>query len=148
MRVSTSKLQQMAIYTTLLTGAGCGTMYYLLQKNFSRSDYHRLALEQLKANQTAMDSLGAPPLKVHNIHLSDRHNRILISLFMFQIKIPVTGSKDGGYLYTSSVRDPQTLGWNLTQAVLQLREGQRIDLLIYTPPPNKTEGLETGNWSS
>ncbi|XP_041698097.1 cytochrome c oxidase assembly factor 1 homolog [Coregonus clupeaformis] len=149
MRVSTSKLQQMAIYTTLLTGAGCGTMYYLLQKNFSRSDYHRLALEQLKANQTAMDSLGAPPLKVHNIHLSDRHNRV--EPYTAEIKIPVTGSKDGGYLYTSSVRDPQTLRWNLTQAVLQLREGQRIDLLTFTPstpPPNKTEGLETGNWSS
>ncbi|KAK6310725.1 hypothetical protein J4Q44_G00187800 [Coregonus suidteri] len=129
MRVSTSKLQQMAIYTTLLTGAGCGTMYYLLQKNFSRSDYHRLALEQLKANQTAMDSLGAPPLKVHNIHLSDRHNRV--EPYTAEIKIPVTGSKDGGYLYTSSVRDPQTLGWNLTQAVLQLREGQRIDLLTF-----------------
>lgn len=55
--------------------SACHSLFSLLE-NFSRSDYHRLALEQLKANQTAMDSLGAPPLKVHNIHLSDRHNRV------------------------------------------------------------------------
>ncbi|CAB1317454.1 unnamed protein product [Coregonus sp. 'balchen'] len=106
MRVSPSKLQQMAIYTTLLAGVGCCMMYYLLQvkyhlENFSRSDHHRLALEQLEANQTAMDILGAPPPKVHNIHLSDRHNHI---------KILVTGCKDGGYLNTSSVKDPKHLG--------------------------------------
>ncbi|XP_010892392.1 cytochrome c oxidase assembly factor 1 homolog isoform X1 [Esox lucius] len=145
MRVPTNKLQQMAIYTTLLTGAGCGTMYYLMQKSFSRSDYHSLALEKLKANQSAMDRLGAPPLKVHNIHLSDRYNRV--EPYTAQIKIPVTGSKDGGYLYTTSVRDPQTLGWNLTQAVLQLREGQSIDLLTSTLT-DKKEGLDTDNWSS
>ncbi|XP_029560848.1 cytochrome c oxidase assembly factor 1 homolog isoform X1 [Salmo trutta] len=129
MRVSTSKLQQMAIYTTLLTGAGCGTMYYLLQKNFSRSDYHRLALEQLKANQRAMDSLGAPPLKVHNIHLSDRHNRV--EPYTAEIKIPVTGSKDGGYLYTSSVRDPQTLGR------AKLEEGPCSSVLTFPPLPQE-----------
>ncbi|KAJ8012077.1 hypothetical protein DPEC_G00064940 [Dallia pectoralis] len=144
MRISTSKLQQMAIYTTVLTGAGCGTMYYLMQKNFSRSDYHSLALEKLKANQSAMDCLGAPPLKIHNIHLSDRYNRV--EPYAAQIKIPVTGSKDGGYLYTTSVRDPETLGWRLKQAVLQLREGQRIDLLTSTSTDVK-EGLDTGNWS-
>ncbi|KAL0966123.1 hypothetical protein UPYG_G00291190 [Umbra pygmaea] len=145
MRVSTNKLQQMAIYTTLLTGAGCGTMYYLMQKKFSRSDYHRLALEKLKANQTAMGSLGAPPLKVHNIHLSDRYNRV--DIYTAQIKIPVTGSKNGGYIFTTSVRDPQSLGWNLTQAVLHLREGQRVDLLNSTPAPEYTEELEPGGWS-
>lgn len=31
MRVSTSKLQQLAIFTTVLTGGGISTMYYLLQ---------------------------------------------------------------------------------------------------------------------
>ncbi|XP_019896716.1 cytochrome c oxidase assembly factor 1 homolog isoform X2 [Esox lucius] len=114
-------------------------------ESFSRSDYHSLALEKLKANQSAMDRLGAPPLKVHNIHLSDRYNRV--EPYTAQIKIPVTGSKDGGYLYTTSVRDPQTLGWNLTQAVLQLREGQSIDLLTSTLT-DKKEGLDTDNWSS
>ncbi|XP_077954878.1 uncharacterized protein coa1 isoform X2 [Gasterosteus aculeatus] len=76
MRVSTSHLQQLTIFTTLLTGGGIGTMYYLLQKKFAESDYHRLALEKLEACPFAMDSLGAPPLKVHNIHLTDRDNRI------------------------------------------------------------------------
>lgn len=30
---------------------------------------------------------------------------------MLQIKIPVTGSKTGAYLYTSSIRDPDTNRW-------------------------------------
>ncbi|XP_031733052.1 uncharacterized protein coa1 isoform X1 [Anarrhichthys ocellatus] len=76
MRVSTTQLQQLTIFTTVLTGAGIGTMYYLLQKKFVESDYHRLALQKLEACPVAMESLGAPPLKVHNIHLTDRNNRI------------------------------------------------------------------------
>ncbi|KAM6948289.1 cytochrome c oxidase assembly factor 1 homolog [Aplochiton taeniatus] len=132
MRVPTSKLQQMAIFTTLLTGSGVGTMYYLIQKGFSRSDYHRLALERLEANPVAMESLGAPPLKVYNIHLSDRHNKV--DHQMAQIKIPVTGSKTGGYLYTSSTKDPDVNRWDLQLAVLHVREGQMIDLLAPTPP--------------
>ncbi|XP_026169270.1 cytochrome c oxidase assembly factor 1 homolog isoform X2 [Mastacembelus armatus] len=127
MGVSTSQLQQLTIFTTVLTGAGVSTMYYLLQKKFSESDYHRLAVEELEACPAAMESLGAPPLKVYNIHLTDRKN--CVDQHTAQIKIPVTGSKTGGYLYTSSSRDPATNRWSLKQAVLQLREGQVIDLL-------------------
>lgn len=47
-----------------------------LSENFAKAEYYRLALEQLNNNSTAMASLGAPPLKIHNIHLSDRHNRM------------------------------------------------------------------------
>lgn len=97
-----------------------------LSENFAKAEYYRQALEQLNNNSTAMASLGAPPLKIHNIHLSDRHNRMdhssaqvsssistgeILTLYInhcmnpFQLKIPVTGSKTGGYLYTTSTRD-------------------------------------------
>ncbi|XP_071348053.1 cytochrome c oxidase assembly factor 1 homolog isoform X2 [Trachinotus anak] len=171
MRVSTSHLQQLAIFTTVLTGGGVGTMYYLLQT------YHRLALQKLEECPVAMETLGAPPLKVYNIHLSDRHNRM--DRDTAQMKIPVTGSNTGGYLYVSSVRDPDTNSgnnggdfksltndsdrispileappprWSLEQAVLKLREGATINLL--TPPPpaathtqttEHTLGLDTGH---
>lgn len=147
MRVSTSKLQQLTIFTTIMTGGGVGTMYYLIQKRFSESDFHKLPLERLKECSVAMDSLGAPPLKVHNIHLTDRSNRV--DQKTAQIKIPVTGSKTGAYLYTSSVRDPDTNRWSLKQAVLKLREGQTIDLLNPPPPAKESESpesLDAGSW--
>ncbi|XP_029308650.1 cytochrome c oxidase assembly factor 1 homolog [Cottoperca gobio] len=150
MRISTSQLQQLTLFTTVLTGGGVGTMYYLLQKNFAESDYHRLALQKLEACSVAMESLGAPPLKVHNIHLTDRNN--CINQRTAQIKIPVTGSETGGYLCTSSIRDLNTNRWSLKQAVLKLREGQTIDLLNPSPPTaaqnQATEykkGLDTGH---
>lgn len=151
MRVSTSQLQQLTIFTTVLTGAGISTMYYLMQKKFLESDYHKLALQKLEACPVAMESLGAPPLKVHNIHLTDRNNRI--DQHTAQIKIPVTGSETGGYVYTSSVRDTDTNRWCLKQAVLKLKEGQTIDLLNPPPPAaaqtqaaEQTKGLDTGHW--
>ncbi|XP_035805352.1 cytochrome c oxidase assembly factor 1 homolog isoform X1 [Amphiprion ocellaris] len=167
MRVSTSQLQQLTIFTTVLTGGGVGTMYYLLQnlllsylnsspcsssvsEKFAESGYHKLALQKLESCPFAMESLGAPPLKVHNIHLTDRNNRI--AQHTAQIKIPVTGSKTGGYLYTSSFRDPDTNSWSLKQAVLKLREGQTIDLLNSSPVASQTQvaentqGVETGDW--
>nr|XP_061795431.1 cytochrome c oxidase assembly factor 1 homolog [Nerophis lumbriciformis] len=138
MRVSTNKLQQLAIFTTLLTGGGIGTMYYLMQKKFAESDYHKLALQKLEECTVAMESLGAPPLKIHNIHLTDRDNRI--DQQIAKIKIPVTGSKTGGYLYTSSIRDPNTNRWNVKLAVLRLKEGQTINLL--NSPSLATENTE------
>lgn len=43
---------------------------------FSRSDYHRLAVDKLQSCPEALDLLGAPPLKVHFIRLTDRHNQV------------------------------------------------------------------------
>ncbi|XP_028283624.1 cytochrome c oxidase assembly factor 1 homolog [Parambassis ranga] len=143
MRVSTNKLQQLTIFTTVLTGGGVTTMYCLMQKKFAASDYHVLALQRLEACPVAMERLGAPPLKVHNIHLTDRHNQI--HQHTAQIKIPVTGSKTGGYLYTSSLRDPDTNRWTLKQAVLMLREGQTIDLLN-PPPDTAAERMDRSYW--
>ncbi|XP_060940410.1 cytochrome c oxidase assembly factor 1 homolog isoform X2 [Limanda limanda] len=106
MRVSNSHLQQLAIFTTVLTGGGVGTMYYLLQQKFTGSDWHRMSMQKLEACPAAMESLGVPPLKVYNIHLTDRYNRV--DQHTAQIKIHVAGSKTGGCLYTSSVRDSNT----------------------------------------
>lgn len=138
MRIPTRKLQQLTLYSTVLTGGGIATMYYLIQRKFADSEYHRLAVQKLEACPIAMESLGAPPLKIHNIHLTDRSNRV--DQQKAQIKIPVTGLKTGGYLYTSSVRDINTNGWNLKQAVLQLREGQTFDLM--NPPAAQTHASE------
>ncbi|CAJ1053254.1 cytochrome c oxidase assembly factor 1 homolog [Xyrichtys novacula] len=148
MRVSTSHLQQLTIFTTVLTGGGIGTMYYLQQKKFSQSDYHQLALQKLEDCPVAMENLGAPPLKVHNIHLTDRYNRV--DPYTAQIKIPVSGSKNGGYLFTTSIRDLDTNKWSLKLAVLRLREGQTINLL--DPPlaqetTKDTLGLDTEHWN-
>ncbi|XP_042285116.1 cytochrome c oxidase assembly factor 1 homolog isoform X2 [Thunnus maccoyii] len=139
MRVSTSKLQQLTIFTTVLTGGGIGTMYYLLQKKFFESDYHRLALQKLEACPVAMERLGAPPLKIHNIHLTDRNNRV--DQHSAQIKIPVTGSETGGYLYTSSVRDPNTNRQLLTFHVkfsMKLLPGYRLNILRHTSYQRKS----------
>lgn len=52
------------------------TFVLSLEENFAKSEYYRMAIEQLNNHSTAMTSLGGPPLKIHNIHLSDRHNRM------------------------------------------------------------------------
>ncbi|XP_077471960.1 cytochrome c oxidase assembly factor 1 homolog [Stigmatopora argus] len=138
MRIPTNKLQQLTIFTTLLTGGGVGTMYYLMQKKFAQSDYHKLALQKLEECTIAMESLGAPPLKIHNLHLTDKDNRI--DQQIAKLKIPVTGSKTGGYLYTSSIRDPNTNRWSVKLAVLRLKEGHTINLM--TSPSLPTECTE------
>ncbi|XP_018607025.2 cytochrome c oxidase assembly factor 1 homolog [Scleropages formosus] len=143
MTVPLRSLQQMAIFITVATGGGCATMYYLMQKNFSRSDYYRVALEHLKRHSGAMESLGAPPLKVYNIHLTDGHNRV--SPARAQIKIPVSGTKSAGYLYTSSSKDTLLNRWCLQEAVLLLRDGRRIDVLSSSSDEPDDAGDQDGN---
>ncbi|KAG9355979.1 hypothetical protein JZ751_000823 [Albula glossodonta] len=111
MPASVKGLRQMAIFITVFTGGGCATMYYLMQ---------------------------TPPLKVYNIHLTDRHNRI--DHTSAQIKIPVTGTKTGGYLYTTSFKDNLLNRWRLHELVLQLREGQQIDILSSSTETSERSG--------
>lgn len=47
MRISNSHLQQLTIFTTVLTGAGIGTMYYLLQSEYKSSVVLDLQLVKL-----------------------------------------------------------------------------------------------------
>uniref|UniRef100_UPI00398F5EF2 cytochrome c oxidase assembly factor 1 homolog n=1 Tax=Pristiophorus japonicus TaxID=55135 RepID=UPI00398F5EF2 len=102
MPVSTRGLQQMAIYLGIVSGGGCAVMYYLMQQNFAKSEYYKLAIEELNKHDRALVALGAPPLQVRNIKLSDRNNRV--DGISARIKIPVCGTKSAGYLHTYSVR--------------------------------------------
>ncbi|XP_007895813.1 cytochrome c oxidase assembly factor 1 homolog [Callorhinchus milii] len=127
MPVSTSALQQMAVYLGIVSGGGCAVMYYLIQKGFSKSEYYKLGLEQLNKHNKALEILGAPPLQVRNIRLFDKSN--CVDGNSAKIKIPVGGTKSAGYLHTFSVRDTAQKRWSLQEAVLQLNSGQHV--LIY-----------------
>ncbi|TWW73403.1 hypothetical protein D4764_15G0007970 [Takifugu flavidus] len=131
MRIPTSKLQHLAIFTTVLTGGGIGTMYYLMQKQFSKADFYKLALQKLEACPVAMEWLGCPPLKVHNIHLNDRTNRI-------------DGQTAQTLLLMASWverEEKEEDRWRLKQAVLKIREGATINLL--DPPAAVAQVQET-----
>ncbi|XP_075442693.1 cytochrome c oxidase assembly factor 1 homolog isoform X2 [Ascaphus truei] len=142
MPVPLKNLQQMALYLGVVSGGGCALMYYFMQKTFAKKEYYLAALDQLRSQSQALEALGAPPLKVHNLRLTDRKNRVDQSTA--QIKIPVSGAKSTGHLYTTSIKDSLHSRWCLQEVILQLNNGQRIPIYHSNMPGgNVEEELET-----
>ncbi|XP_063308196.1 cytochrome c oxidase assembly factor 1 homolog [Pelobates fuscus] len=124
MPIPLKNLQQMALYLGVVSGGGCGLMYYFMQKTFAKKEYYLSAIEKLNSKTEALELLGAPPLKIHFLRLTDKYNHVNPSAA--QIKIPVSGTISAGYLYTTSVRDSFSKRWDLQEVTLQLNNGQKI----------------------
>nr|XP_033786182.1 cytochrome c oxidase assembly factor 1 homolog [Geotrypetes seraphini]XP_033786183.1 cytochrome c oxidase assembly factor 1 homolog [Geotrypetes seraphini]XP_033786184.1 cytochrome c oxidase assembly factor 1 homolog [Geotrypetes seraphini] len=137
MPASLKGLQQMAIYLGVVCGGGCALMYHYMQKTFAKSGYYQAALEHLANQPSALEVLGAPPLKVHNISLTDRYNHV--DKQTAQIRIPVSGTKSAGYLYTTSIKDFSQSRWCLHEVILQLRDGQCIPVYHSSTSSNDME---------
>ncbi|KAG8572601.1 hypothetical protein GDO81_012100 [Engystomops pustulosus] len=136
MPVPLKNLQQLALYFGVVSGGGCAMMYYLIQKSFAQKEYYLDALEKLESQSNVLEMLGAPPLKVHNLRLTDRYNRV--DKTTAQIKIPVSGSTMGGHLYSTAVKDQFSRRWNLQDVLLKLNNGE--DVSIYHSDDSTTEG--------
>ncbi|XP_069586284.1 cytochrome c oxidase assembly factor 1 homolog [Ranitomeya imitator] len=141
MPVPLRNLQQMAIYLGVVSGGGCAMMYYLIQKSFAQKEYYLDALQKLQSQSNVLEMLGAPPLKVHNLRLTDRYNHV--DKTTAQIKIPVSGTTMGGYLYSTAVKDQFSRRWNLQDVMLKLNNGESVPIYHSDVCPDEAEDISS-----
>ncbi|XP_010609147.1 cytochrome c oxidase assembly factor 1 homolog isoform X2 [Fukomys damarensis] len=104
--------------------AGIGPLlYYFIQKGLSRTEYYQMALEQLHSHTKALEALGSP-LTVHRLPMLSQDHSVDIN--SAQLKIPVSGPKAKGHLYTRSSRGAPFQRWHLQEVILKLQDGQQI----------------------
>ncbi|XP_068092459.1 cytochrome c oxidase assembly factor 1 homolog [Hyperolius riggenbachi] len=140
MRASVQQLRELAIFFGVVSGVGCGTMYYLIQKSFTKKDYYTGALEKLESQPSALETIGAPPLKVHHLSLMDQYNHVDKSAA--QIKIPISGSLLTGHLFSTAIRDHVNQRWELQDVILKLEDGKNIPIYhSNTPLQGETEAI-------
>lgn len=114
-------------------------------ESFTRTQYYQQALEQLNSNPDALEALGAPPLKVHNIHLTDGSNRVDTE------RARVMLVSQGGFPRCQVTRD-QPGDFQQVMSHLGALEGSRMEnQLIWKRngfPENKFTSLETARAAS
>uniref|UniRef100_A0A8D2AV79 Cytochrome c oxidase assembly factor 1 n=1 Tax=Sciurus vulgaris TaxID=55149 RepID=A0A8D2AV79_SCIVU len=120
-------LGKMFLYTSVLMAGTCPLFYYLVQKGFARTSFYQMALEQLHSHPEALEALGTP-LHVHYLQLPSKHN--FVDITVAWLKIPVSGSKSEGHVYTRSTRVAPFQRWQLQEVVLELKDGQKIPLFM------------------
>ncbi|XP_072268256.1 cytochrome c oxidase assembly factor 1 homolog [Pyxicephalus adspersus] len=137
MPASMQQLTQLAVFFGVLSSSGCAAMYYMIQKSFSKKEYYTKAIEMLESQSSALETIGAPPLKVHFLNLADKSNHVDKS--SAKVKIPVSGSLLAGNLCSSAVRDHVNQRWDLRDVVLELKNGQSIPIYHSNIPESDQE---------
>lgn len=50
--------------------------YFFITESFAKKDYYTRAIEKLESQPSALEVIGAPPLKVHFLKLADKYNHV------------------------------------------------------------------------
>ncbi|KHN86376.1 Cytochrome c oxidase assembly protein 1 -like protein [Toxocara canis] len=134
-RVKTSTLLQIA-GGTLIVGSTC---IYLAHKSVQRRvralPHYRKALQIVAEHEQARNALG-PPVVVGNVDLADRR-RNYISDFTSELRIPVAGDEDSGFMEVRATRVSSDCDFEMAQIELEL-EKRNCRVIIY----------DNGKWTS
>ena len=110
-----------------LVAAFVATMLFTISSVLKESDAYRNAVQTMQANARVVEILGAPVttgLPSGNVRISGPSGEA-------QLAIPVEGRKAKGTLYIEATRSMGV--WKTDRLVLELADGQRIDLAGGTP---------------
>lgn len=52
------------------------TFYIFIAESFSKKEYFTGAIEKLESMPSALEIIGAPPLKIHTLRLLNKYNHV------------------------------------------------------------------------